>query len=50
MWVEASSENAGAVFAALRDLGAPLVNITAADFAREGCITRWGGPRRAWTS
>lgn len=44
VWVEASSENARAVFAALRDFGAPLVNITAADFAREGCIYQMGRP------
>src|SRR5439155_4083201 len=44
VWVEASPENARAVFAALRKFGAPLANITAVDFAKEGCIYQMGRP------
>jgi len=38
VWVEASPKNAHAVVAALREFGAPLTNITPADFAKEGSI------------
>jgi hypothetical protein len=44
VWVEASPRNAKAVFAALRKFGAPLVKITAADFAKEGCVYQMGRP------
>jgi hypothetical protein len=44
VWVEASPTNAKAVFAALRQFGAPLSRITAADFAKEGCIYQMGRP------
>jgi hypothetical protein len=44
VWVEASPENARAVFAALREFGAPLANIAAEDFAQEGCIYQMGRP------
>ena len=36
IWVEPSPENAKRVFAALREFGAPLLNITEQDFASEG--------------
>ena len=36
IWVEASMENAKKVFAALRDFGAPLNNLTARDFEESG--------------
>lgn len=44
VWVEATPKNARAVFAALREFGAPPSNITAADFAREGSIYQMGRP------
>jgi len=50
VWVEASPENALAVFASLREFGAPLTNITAADFSREGSVYQRDRPRRASTS
>lgn len=36
IWVEASEENAGRVFSALAEFGAPLSELTAADFASDG--------------
>ncbi|CAN5379273.1 nucleotidyl transferase AbiEii/AbiGii toxin family protein [soil metagenome] len=36
IWVRTSPDNAKRVFAALRDFGAPLANITEHDFAEEG--------------
>lgn len=44
IWVEAAPKNARAVFAALREFGAPLAKIIAADFAKEGCIYQMGRP------
>src|SRR4051812_2949550 len=44
IWVEANPENALAVFAALREFGAPLANITAADFSCEGSVYQMGTP------
>jgi hypothetical protein len=44
VWVEASQKNARAVFAALRAFGAPLTNITTADFAKEGSVYQIGRP------
>src|SRR4051794_29299973 len=44
VWVEASVENARAVFAALREFGAPLSGIAPEDFAAEGCIYQMGRP------
>src|SRR5262249_40141163 len=37
-------KNARLVFAALRDFGAPLTKLTAADFAREGFFYQMGRP------
>jgi hypothetical protein len=44
IWIEGSPENARAVFAALREFGAPLTNLSAADFAHEGSIYQMGRP------
>ena len=44
LWVDASAENARAAFAALRRFGAPLKNLSASDFAREGSIYQMGRP------
>jgi len=44
VWVDASMKNARAVFAALREFGAPLTNITTADFGKEGSIYQIGRP------
>jgi hypothetical protein len=50
IWVEATPKNAKAVLKALRSFGAPLANLTEADFAAEGFSIRWGVPRPASTS
>jgi hypothetical protein len=44
IWVDASEENAIAVFSALRAFGAPLTNLTPASFSREGSIYQMGRP------
>jgi len=44
LWVEASSENAARVMAALSAFGAPLGTLTADDFARPGYGFRMGTP------
>jgi predicted nucleotidyltransferase len=44
LWVRASQENAQAVFKALRTFGAPLTDLTADDFAREGYFYQIGVP------
>jgi hypothetical protein len=44
IWIDASPRNARAVFRALRDFGAPLANLTAGDFAREGTFYQMGRP------
>jgi hypothetical protein len=44
VWVEATPSNAHAVFAALREFGAPLRKVSAADFAQEGSIYQMGRP------
>lgn len=44
IWVEASPKNSLAVFAALVHFGAPLKNLSAADFSREGSIYQMGRP------
>ena len=36
VWISADSTNAQAVYRALREFGAPLAGLTAADFAQEG--------------
>ena len=42
IWVKASPENAGAVFAALAEFGAPMQGLTPADFADPGPFFRIG--------
>jgi hypothetical protein len=44
VWVDSSPENARAVFESLRQFGAPLTNLSASDFAREGSIYQMGRP------
>lgn len=44
LWIEASPDNAQAVFAALRAFGAPLSGITAGDFEAAGTIYQMGRP------
>jgi hypothetical protein len=44
IWVEATPKNARAVFRALRKFGAPLANLTEADFAKEGFFYQIGRP------
>lgn len=44
IFVAADLENAGAVFAALRDFGAPLEGLTRDDFAASGKFFRMGRP------
>jgi hypothetical protein len=44
IWVEASAKNARAVFKALKEFGAPLTNLTEADFSKEGFFYQMGRP------
>lgn len=44
IWIEASPENAERTFRALARFGAPLVNMTAADFQKEGFMYQLGRP------
>jgi hypothetical protein len=44
IWVEANPKNARAVFRTLRQFGAPLVNLTEEDFAKEGTFYQMGRP------
>lgn len=44
LWIEAEPANAAAVFAALREFGAPLANLSPDDFAAEGLIYQMGRP------
>jgi len=46
LWVDASAKNARAVFEALRQFGAPLKDLSAADFAHKGSVYQMGRPRR----
>lgn len=46
IWVEASRENAERVIDALRDFGAPLGDLTAADFEKPGTGFKMGIPPR----
>ena len=45
VWVEATPENAGRVMRALADFGAPLSEISEADFDRPGVTYKIGVPR-----
>jgi hypothetical protein len=44
VWIEASPENAQSVMRALAAFGAPLTDVSAADFAREGVTYQIGIP------
>lgn len=44
LWVSTDPANAKAVFAALREFGAPLANLTENDFAEEGYFYQMGVP------
>jgi Nucleotidyltransferase of unknown function (DUF6036) len=44
IWVQASAENARAVFEGLKEFGAPLSNLAASDFAQEGHFYQMGVP------
>ena len=44
LWIGTDSANAVAVFTSLREFGAPLVGLTAADFAAEGFFFQMGMP------
>ena len=44
LWISADETNAQAVYRALREFGAPLADLTAADFAREGYFYQMGVP------
>lgn len=44
IWIDVSTRNSRAVFRALRTFGAPLANLSASDFAREGCTYQMGRP------
>jgi hypothetical protein len=46
VWIEASSENAARVLRALRQFGAPLGDLTEADFATPGTGFKMGSPPR----
>jgi hypothetical protein len=44
LWINADATNAQAVYRALREFGAPLADLTAADFALEGYFYQMGVP------
>ena len=44
LWTSTDLSNAGAVFRALREFGAPLAGLTADDFATEGYFYQMGVP------
>jgi len=44
IWVEASEDNAGRVYAALREFGAPLRGLSPADFLESGMLYQIGVP------
>ena len=46
LWIEATPKNARAVFKALKEFGAPLANLTEADFSKEGFFYQMGRPPR----
>jgi hypothetical protein len=50
VWVEANPDNAPRVVRALRDFGAPLGGLTAADLEVPGTGFKMGEPRAASTS
>ena len=44
VWVSTDKENSKAVYAALKEFGAPLKKLTPADFAQEGYFYQMGNP------
>jgi predicted nucleotidyltransferase len=44
LWISNDTRNASAVFNSLKDFGAPLVDMTEADFAEEGYFYQMGVP------
>lgn len=44
LWISTDASNASAVYKALREFGAPLVDLTEADFAEEGYFYQMGVP------
>ncbi len=44
LWISTDAINAEAVYRALREFGAPLADLTAADFAQEGYFYQMGVP------
>jgi hypothetical protein len=44
LWIATDPQNAEAVFAALKEFGAPLKNLAPADFTREGYFYQMGNP------
>ena len=44
LWVATDEENSEAVFAALKEFGAPLKNLVPADFTQEGYFYQMGNP------
>ncbi len=44
LWISTDVTNAGAVYKALREFGAPLAGMTEADFAEEGYFYQMGVP------
>jgi hypothetical protein len=44
LWISADETNAQAVYRALREFGAPLADLTEADFAQEGYFYQMGVP------
>ena len=44
LWISADTMNAQAVYRALHEFGAPLADLTAADFAQEGYFYQMGVP------
>jgi len=44
LWISTDKENSRAVYAALKEFGAPLKYLTPADFAKEGYFYQMGNP------
>ncbi len=44
LWISTDRENSNAVFAALKEFGAPLKNLTPEDFTQEGYFYQMGNP------
>ena len=44
LWISTDKENSKAVYAALKEFGAPLKDLTPADFAQEGYFYQMGNP------